>query len=191
MLEEIQRTIRDKKVFEIWRRIIESFSAGLPIGAYTSQLSANIYLNVLDHFVKECLQWKYYLRYMDDFILIGNDKAQLWESLEDVRWLLDTKLKLKLNNRTKIFKACQGVDFAGYRTFSNKILPRKRNVKAARHRLKKFVGKELASRVASFLGYMKHCDGYRTTFSTLQKIKIGDDFNGKQNLCNERRQRQT
>ena len=176
LLEEIKRTIRDKKVFEIWRRIIESFSEGLPIGAYTSQLSANIYLNVLDHFVKECLQWKYYLRYMDDFILIGNDKKQLWKSLEDIRWLLDTKLKLKLNNRTKIYKACQGVDFAGYRTFSDKILPRKRNVKAARHRLKKFVGKELARRVASFLGYMKHCDGYKTTFSTLKLFcKVGDN----------------
>ena len=116
LLEEIRRTIRDKKVFEIWQRIVESFSAGLPIGAYTSQLGANIYLNVLDHFVKECLQWKFYLRYMDDFILIGNDKKQLWKNLDDIRWLLDTKLKLKLNNRTKIFKAKQGVDFAGYRT---------------------------------------------------------------------------
>lgn len=85
LFSQIQRTIRDKRLLEIWRRLIEGFENGLPIGAYTSQLSANIYLNVLDHFVKECMQWKKYLRYMDDFILIGEDKKQLWNALDDIR----------------------------------------------------------------------------------------------------------
>lgn len=177
LFKEISRTIRDKKVLEIWWRIIDSFPEGLPIGAYTSQLSANIYLNILDHFVKEELGLKYYLRFMDDFIIILNDKQQLWSVYDKIHLFLTTRLKLRLNKRTKLFKATQGTDFAGYRTFRNKILPRKRNVKAARRRFKKFVSrikrneatkKELSARVQSFLGYMKHCDGYRTTQSTLK-----------------------
>lgn len=174
LLEEIKRTIRDKKVLKIWKRLIESFgdTKGLPIGAYTSQLSANIYLNVLDHFVKEKLQWKFYLRYMDDFILIGNNKQELRIALKNISEFLNQRLKLTLNSRTKIFKVNQGVNFAGYRTFVNKILPRKRNVKAARKRFKKFVAQnrisEISNRVYSFLGYMKHCDGYCTAYSVLK-----------------------
>ena len=47
---------------------------GIPIGNYTSQYFANIYLNELDHFIKEDLKIKYYLRYMDDFVLLVNSK---------------------------------------------------------------------------------------------------------------------
>ena len=47
---------------------------GIPTGNYTSQFFANIYLNELDHFVKENLKVKYYVRYMDDFILLLDTK---------------------------------------------------------------------------------------------------------------------
>lgn len=50
---------------------------GIPIGNLTSQLFANIYLNQLDHFVKECLRIKWYARYMDDFLIIHPDKNYL------------------------------------------------------------------------------------------------------------------
>ena len=185
LFEQICRTIRDKRVREIWWRIIDGFNGdtgvGLPIGALTSQLSANIYLNVLDHFVKECIGWKLYLRYMDDFILVGNDKKKLWRALDDIRWLLDTRLRLTLNDKTALYPACRGVDFAGYRAWTNHILARKRNVKAAKKRFSK-LSKDFADwkvgygdvqqRVSSFLGYMKHCNGYDTTRSTLDRLKL-------------------
>ena len=180
--------IRDKRLLEIWCRIIEGFhgdtGVGLPIGAYTSQLSANIYLNVLDHFVKDCMGWRYYLRYMDDFLLIGNDKHELRHALADIKWLLDTELRLQLNDKTKIFSSKQGIDFAGYRIFNDYLLPRKRNVKAARIRFRtlskdfqdgKISMRDASSRVQSFLGYMKHCNGTRTTTSTLEYLKLRRD----------------
>lgn len=195
LINQISRTIRDKRLLEIWRRIICGFNGdtgtGLPIGAYTSQLSANIYLNVLDHFIKECIGWKYYLRYMDDFLLIGNDKESLWKALADIQWLLSTFLLLKLNRKTRVFKATQGIDFAGYRIFYNHILPRKRNIKAARIRFKNisrmFRNREVpveyaSSRVNSFLGYMKHCNGYMTTGSTLAYLKLKRSATCQQNL---------
>lgn len=55
---------------------------GIPIGNYTSQYFANIYLNELDHYIKETLQIKYYVRYMDDFILLLKTKEEAKEVLE-------------------------------------------------------------------------------------------------------------
>lgn len=184
LIEQIERTIRDKEVVELWKKIIDGFSdtgKGVPIGSLTSQLAANIYLNVLDHFIKECMQIKYYVRYMDDFVLIGNSKEELWKNLADIKWLVEGHLKLKLNRKTKIYPASRGVDFAGYRTFTSYILPRKRNIKAAKKRFKDISHKykngemdleSVRQRVTSFLGYVKHCQAKRTTISTLKWLKL-------------------
>ena len=179
----IRQTIKDKRLLEVWDRIIDSYGSdgkGIPIGALTSQLAANVYLNVLDHFVKECMRVKRYLRYMDDFIIVANSKADLWRNLADIKWLLECHLKLKLNRRTKVFPASRGVDFCGYRTWSTHILPRKRNIKAAKIRFKQLTHDykrgvidldDVKPRVASFLGYTKHCQAKQTTISTLRWLK--------------------
>lgn len=185
LLKEIQRTIRDKKVLRVWERIIRSYhketGIGIPIGAVVSQLSANIYLNPFDHWVKEALRWKYYVRYMDDMIFISNSKQELWDVLKMVRERLKRIFRLTLNRKTRIFKATQGIDFCGYRIFWDHMLPRKRNVKAARIRFKKLSRKYrqgkitldyVKPRVQSFLGYMGHCDGKETTKSTLKYLVL-------------------
>lgn len=189
LVKEIRRTIRDEKVMLIWERIIYSFhkatGIGIPIGAVVSQLSANIYLNQFDHWIKEELGIKRYIRYMDDMIFISNEKGRLWEIYAKVEDYLGKHLCLRLNPKSRIYKASQGVDFCGYRIFWNKVLPRKRNVKAAKMRFKNLsrgfrkgevTFADIRPRVASFLGYMKHCDGHDTTKSTLRHLvlKKGD-----------------
>ena len=113
---------------------------------------------------------------MDDFLIVANNKEQLWDDLAAIREFLTEHLHLSLNPKTKIFPASQGVDFAGYRTFPQRILPRKRNIKAAKIRFKNLswaykrgrIGFEaVRPRVASFLGYTKHCQAKRTAESTL------------------------
>lgn len=183
--QRIRRTIADERVLQAWDALIDGFEIepgkGLPIGALTSQISANIYLDYLDHYIKDRLRIKYYLRYMDDFIVIGNSKAELQELLGKIRRVVMEEMKLKLNPKTRIYAASKGVNFAGYRIFTTHILPRKRNVKAARIRFRrlnheyKYYRASLAdvrSRVMSFLGYMKHCQGSKTTKSTLKWIKL-------------------
>lgn len=185
LTEQIARTIRDKKLLRLWAKLIDGFQpetgVGLPIGALTSQLSANIYLNALDHFVKECIGFKKYVRFMDDFILISTDKAELKSALADIKWLLDTHLRLRLNPKTRIYAASQGVDFAGYRIWWSHIRPRKRNIKAAKIRFKNLSHQykygrtnldDIQARVSSFLGYVKHCDARKTTESTLKWLQI-------------------
>lgn len=184
LIEQLERTIRDERVIDLWRKILYGFSqdgVGVPIGSLTSQLAANVYLNVLDHFVKECLHVKYYVRYMDDFILISNSKEHLWRCLDDITWMVEGILRLKLNKKTKIYPASRGVDFAGYRTFSGYILPRKRNIKAAKKRFRELSWKykhgqidikAVGYRVNSFLGYVKHCRARRSTASALKRLKL-------------------
>ncbi len=180
LMDEIRRTIRDKRLLQLLELIYFEFNGserGIPIGTVTSQLAANVLLNKLDHFLKECVGAEYYLRYMDDFIIIDGDKDRLRKILQDIEWFVSAVLKLQLNPKTGIFPACQGVDFAGYRTWATHIKPRKRNVKAAKIRFKnlswhfrhgRIDAKAIDRRIASFRGYMCHCAGYRSTLSTLK-----------------------
>ncbi len=185
LVKMIRRTIRDEYLMIIWERIIYSFhkntGIGIPIGAVVSQLSANIYLNEFDHWIKEELHIKRYIRYMDDMIFIANSKAELWEIFGKVSDYLEKNLCLRLNPKSRVYKAKQGVDYCGYRIFWDHMLPRKRNVKAARIRFKKLSRKYrqgkitldyVKPRVQSFLGYMGHCDGKETTKSTLKYLVL-------------------
>ena len=87
---------------------------GIPIGNMTSQIFAIFYLNGLDHFIKEKLHIKYYVRYMDDFILIHQDKEYLKYCLEKINEEVH-KLKLELNDKTAIIPMKAGFNFIGYR----------------------------------------------------------------------------
>lgn len=134
---------------------------GLPIGNETSQLLAIYYLNELDHYIKEQLHIKYYLRYMDDFILIHHDKEYLKKCLNLINKKL-SYLKLSLNKKTQIYNLKSGVIFLGYKfILKNKKLvillnnqtrkKIKRKLRKARKNNINFYKKSLAS----YNGYFK------------------------------------
>jgi retron-type reverse transcriptase len=111
---------------------------GIPIGNLTSQFFANIYLNPLDHFIKEILRCKYYVRYVDDFVLLHNDKAQLRQWKKEIEQFL-TSLRLIIHNdKTPIYPVEQGVPFLGFRIFRNYLLLKKANIKRFKRRMKKY-----------------------------------------------------
>ena len=93
---------------------------GLPLGNQTSQWFALLYLDTVDRFIKEKLRIKGYVRYMDDFILIHQDKKFLQECKSQIEELCWSKLKLKLNRKTQIGKVRDGINFLG---FNHKVLP--------------------------------------------------------------------
>lgn len=186
LLRVIARIIGDKYVLEILRRLVRECGCiegnrGLPLGALTSQLMANAYLDQLDHFVKDNLGVKYYVRYMDDFVILGSDKQKLWQLLATIREFLDVRLHLALNVKTRVFPASQGVDFAGYRHWPAYKLPRKRNVRRAARRFAGLTRCYAAGKVdmaivrccvASFVGYMKPCKGWRSAESALDRLVL-------------------
>ncbi len=149
----IARKIKDKKVLWLSRLIIESMnsgektnhsplttnhSTGLPIGNLTSQFFANLYLNELDYFVKFDLKEKYYLRYMDDFLIFGNDKAHLHKIKEEIGDFLGRNLQINLHPKKSIVISTEsGVDFCGFRIFKDYRRLRKANVKFFVKRMRK------------------------------------------------------
>lgn len=95
--------------------IIDSFGkVGLGLGSQVSQLLALTYLDSLDHFVKEQLHIKCYIRYMDDFILISRNKDILKDCLVRVKEFL-SNIQLELNAKTRIGKLCNGVSFLNWK----------------------------------------------------------------------------
>lgn len=177
----IRRTISCKDTLWFIDTIIDQTEQGLPIGALTSQLFANVYLDKLDHFIKDNIGIKYYLRYMDDFIIMHPDKNFLKELKTEIESFLLHQLALKLNRKTAIYPNKHGIDFCGYRIWTTHILPRKRNIKRARRRFKKLAKlyssgtinlDKIKSSIMSFIGYMKHCNGYRSLTNILKEIVL-------------------
>jgi RNA-directed DNA polymerase len=77
LIKLIKRSIFNKNVLNLIKIVLNSNEIGLPIGNLTSQLFANIYLHELDFYIKNVLKCKYYIRYMDDFVIFGLNKADL------------------------------------------------------------------------------------------------------------------
>jgi len=179
----IRRAIRDKRLLRLIDTIIDSYEAdgridtGIPIGALTSQLFANAYLDPLDHYLKETCRIKYYARYMDDFVILHHDKKYLQELLGKIEAFLRDRLAVRINPKTQIYPAKHAIDFCGYRIWPSHIKPRKRTVKRAKKRLRKMVKiykgnpkilEHAKASLVSFVGYIKHCSGRKTMKSVLK-----------------------
>jgi hypothetical protein len=111
---------------------------GLPVGNLTSQFFANVYLNALDQFVKHTLKCRHYVRYVDDFVLLADDAAQLrlWQG--QIAEFLAATLALKCKDAAVLQPLCQGVDFLGYRVFADHRRVRPRVVVHCRSKLQDF-----------------------------------------------------
>lgn len=181
---EIRRYISDKALLKILDRIIDHNGifppgVGIPVGNLTSQLFANVYLNKLDQFVKHELKVKYYVRYMDDFIILSEDPAELRRILAIIEEFLRRELRLELNPKTTILAAKNGINFVGYIHYKD----HKKIRKDARRRLTKLlkafetgeVEVEYFDRsIESRFGHMEHADTYnyiRETKKTIEELK--------------------
>lgn len=142
---------------------------GLPIGNLTSQMFANLYLNELDQHCKHHLHLKYYIRYMDDIIILHHDKKFLEKIKQDIAGFLETKLHLQLNNKTCIRPTSMGIEFVGFRVWSTHIKLRKKTAKKMEKRLKYMfraftageIDRETLDRsIASYKGILQHFNSY-------------------------------
>ena len=109
---------------------------GLPIGNLTSQFFANVYLNELDQFIKHVLKIKYYVRYVDDFVIMHEDKEQLRTWLAAIKEFLKEKLGLTLKNEVKVAPLSNGINFLGYVQHIFHRLVRRRVVNNFRNKLR-------------------------------------------------------
>ena len=134
----LERKIKDKDVINLIRVIISETNSdyvneaikyynrlhntdipyyventGLSIGAMSSQFLAIFYLNDIDHYIKEQLGCKYYIRYMDDLLILDTDKEKLKEYYHIITKKIE-KLDLKINKNSNIYRSSKGFSFLGY-----------------------------------------------------------------------------
>ncbi len=151
---------------------------GMAIGNLTSQMFANLYLNELDQYCKHHLHVKHYIRYMDDIAIVSDNKRQLWQYEREIEEFIASKLALKLNNKTSVNGVRQGIDFCGYRVYRDHIKLRKKSSLHMKRRLRQIQkqyynwnasAQNYHDSLMSYLGGLKHCDGYKLTQAILAR----------------------
>lgn len=134
---------------------------GLPIGNLSSQFFANVLLDGLDQHVKHRIRCKHYVRYVDDFVLLHDSPQWLNEALASINEYLPT-LGLQLNpTKTILQPIVRGVDFAGHVIKPWRRQVRRRSVRTALHRTETVPADKSLETINSYLGLMRHTDGYR------------------------------
>lgn len=175
LLEILQRRIRDPHVLWLIRLILKHHKTsvpgkGMPLGNLTSQFFANVYLGELDRFVKHTLKAKYYLRYVDDFVILHRDKGQLERWKEAIVAFLHERLELELHpEKSGIIPAREGITLLGFRVFYHYKLLKKSNARRIWKRLEKFKRlyekgeinrKEVVQSLEGWLAYAGFADSY-------------------------------
>ena len=155
----------------------------MPLGNLTSQFFANVYLNELDKFIKHKLKAKFYIRYVDDFVILHESKEQLEKWKDEIGSFLEEKLKLELHpDKSKIITLSKGVDFVGFRNFYYFKLLRKRNMRKIEKKISKFKDGEISKRemMEIFQGwnaYAKWGNSLELRRSVLKKINLSKFLN--------------
>ena len=176
MLRILQKKIEDEDVLWLVKVILDNHRSkeegkGMPLGNLTSQFFANVYLNELDQFVKHKLRIKFYIRYVDDFIILNRKKDVLEYYKFKINRFLEERLFIRLHpSKTKIFTLQNGVDFLGFRVFFFHKLVRKKNIWKFERKfeeLKELYRDGILSRekaiemLEGWLAYVKHANTYK------------------------------
>jgi RNA-directed DNA polymerase len=185
---KLRRRIKDWRVLDLLDRIIDGSPAGnadpcyfpgddlfmplerrmgIPIGNLTSQFFANLYLDDLDHFIKQQLNVRPYLRYVDDMVVLDNDKVRLAEIRSAVRCRLEAD-RLRLHpNKAHITRVHDGLNLLGYFVYPQRRLLRNDNGHRFARRLRALANgfaagyvqwSEITPRIQSWIGHAKHAD---------------------------------
>ncbi len=154
---------------------------GMPIGNLTSQIFANIYLDGLDHFIKEKLRLKAYCRYVDDLVIFGNNKMELHRFKNDILAFLDD-LRLRIHPKKCLISLTRdGVEFLGYRIFPHFMKVRKNTVKHFKKKLSayqrdysydKVPATKISKVVESWLAHLAHGNNYKLARDLLSEFKF-------------------
>lgn len=168
--DENRRYIGDKKALMLMDDIIDHNGilpdgVGIPVENLTSQLFANVYGNKLDKFCKHVLHIPYFVRYMDDFIILSDDLEQLKEWVKRIEEFLENEMLLHINPKSTILYAGNGIDFCGYIHYADHKKVRKSSIRKLKQDVKAYeLGKlppeEFNRKYESRKGHLGHADTY-------------------------------
>jgi len=178
----IKHKIKDAKMLSLIEKVIRTTESGVPIGNYTSQWFANLYLENFDRYVKEQLEALYYIRYIDDMVVFGANKKKLRTMRQKIAVYLKNELGLDLKSNWQVFPIkSRGLDFLGYvyhpghtKLRARNFLALSRNAAKIRKLRKKreHIPYNLAAGFISRIGQLKHCNSFNLGKKCLTGISI-------------------
>lgn len=178
LFEILAGSIVDPKILDLLARIIfdPHVESGIPIGNFTSQQLANIYMDQTDYYVTRELGQRRYCRYMDDFLVFVQTKAEARQVLKCCQTFVEQKLNLKLNQKSRIYPARRGANFAGYRiNFDYKLLRPRHKESLAQiiddYEAGRISTREFVIRVTAWYGHARHADCARYVLKHLGKYR--------------------
>lgn len=164
--EVVNRTIGCRRTLDIFEAIVPTTGAGIPIGSLVSQLSANVVGGVADRYLHFTLGERRWARYMDDIVVLGDDKDRLMDTFLRLNDFSMDRMKLRIG-KWQLSPVRRGVNFLGYRIWTTHKLLRKDSVLRAKRKVAKFIhhqdAESLNRFVASWRGHAQWADAHNLT----------------------------
>lgn len=178
MIRCIERYIKDKELLPILRSFITLMEHGLSIGLRSSQCYGNLYLSIVDHYMKEVIGVKYYYRYCDDIVMLAGSKKELWR-YRNALWEQIEKLDLEIKPNEAVRPISEGIDFLGFVYDGEKARIRKHTKQKNARALKRVKSRKRRQRIiGSFKGMAKWGDCKNLFYRlTGEKMKDFKEFN--------------
>lgn len=170
------------------------YDLGIPIGGGLSHMLGNMYLDPLDQFCKRVLGIKRYIRYMDDIIILDNDKERLKEYGRRMTQFLEERLHLNFNNKTALRPVRVGCEFVGFVIYNDHVILRKSTTLRMKRTLRKtrqdyhdnlITFKEANATMQSYLAMLSHVDCKKFKEKLLDEFVLTNaDDNGEEQIIN-------
>lgn len=170
------------------------YDLGIPIGGGLSHMLGNMYLDPLDQFCKRILGIKRYIRYMDDIIILDNDKERLKEYGRRMTQFLEERLHLNFNNKTALRPVRVGCEFVGFVIYNDHVILRKSTTLRMKRTLRKtrqdyhdnlITFKEANATMQSYLAMLSHVDCKKFKEKLLDEFVLTHaDDNGEEQIIN-------
>lgn len=166
LMAMFRNKIKDEKVLRLINAILENGGDCLPIGYYTSQWFSSFFLEGFDHYVKEELKIKKYVRYVDDMVLLDTNKRKLHKAIARMDEYLH-KIGLKLKRNYQVWKVgSRPIDFVGFRFYQDKTVLRKKIFFRLCRRVRNvrksgYITVHQAQGILSLLGWLSHINAWK------------------------------
>ena len=179
-----RRYVKDRFALALLDGVVEGTGKpkGLPIGNFTSQIFANVYLTPADRYAKQSLKVPLYVRYADDMLLASNNKRQLRRQVEDLVSFIERSLRLRCHRERIQIRALSDsgdgfADFCGFKMYRSHTHVRKRTFLRIRRTAAALSRRVTLSRARSFMsywGYLKRADCASWTKEALSRFRLSD-----------------